>query len=222
MTARSIPAFQGRLVTLPGDLALPPALRDWLSAALAACLDHPRARPAWCNPALRPPLHYPVELLVLSRQVATGLGVGEDALGAHLADPDLDLPAAQAHRIALVWAPDEIAALLDPLDPGPDLFAWAITLPHEIMHLKLFAEHGGGRLPTELAEMEGDIGHALFDISTGYGIRPLEVSGTPRWSDSAEEALADMEDHVEEAAETIALQVFQGDLDPGHLRAFLP
>ena len=94
--------------------------------------------------------------------------------------------------------------------------AWLATFFHEIEHMRLFQENACGITPADIDVMSGsgEINNDLFDMSTGYGIRPLRIEGAEIWAESAEHASDLMEEHVEERGRAGAITVLQGDLSP--------
>lgn len=104
-----------------------------------------------------------------------------------------------------VCSPDETHNLMFEAE------AWLNTLTHEIAHALLFCKHSGGHSPATIDMSECDIEHSLFDVLTGYGIAPLTICGKPHWSESADEALNDMEEAVEEWGKAMLQKTVSND-----------
>jgi len=62
--------------------------------------------------------------------------------------------------------------------------------------------------------MADETGRDLFDISTGYGIRPLYYDGVGGWAGNAEEADEFMEGYVEARGRAMAETLFVNELSP--------
>jgi hypothetical protein len=157
---------------------------------------------------------------------------GDDCLGLHLIYmPDgimidsHDGPYLHRNICLVVYDREELVArLAQDLDGLCDweqdlaLFteAWLVTFFHEIAHMRLFQENACGIVPADIDVMSGsgEINNDLFDMSTGYGIRPLRIDGEDVWANSAAEASGMMEAHVEERGRAEAIRVLQSDLAP--------
>ncbi len=169
-----------------------------------------------------------VHVLLCSRasmDIAFGM---EGALGVHLVStPDGDpfgeeSAIAREYRVAIVCDRDEFLERLADLAQGDVnparyldeyLCAWANTLFHELEHVRLFAENAALARPSDIESLSdaGEIDHDIFDVSTGYGIRPLEIEGRAVWADDCDEAREMMESFVEEGGRALMARVLHGD-----------
>lgn len=153
-----------------------------------------------------------VEVFLCSREtVADVFDLDERTLGAHIittpeSDPFCDEAAfARRYRIVIVIDRDEIERRRDELieDLGSHAeeaeAAEATTLFHELAHVALFASNANRNSPADVDVLSdaGEIENDMFDMSTGYGIRPLLIDGREHWSNSADEAMQDMEEWCE-------------------------
>lgn len=153
-----------------------------------------------------------VEVFLCSRETAADVfDLDERALGAHIittpeSDPFCDEAAfARRYRILIVIDRDEIERRRDELieDLGSHVeeaeAAEATTLFHELAHVALFASNANRNSPADVDVLSdaGEIENDMFDMSTGYGIRPLLKGGEEHWSESANEARQDMEEWCE-------------------------
>jgi hypothetical protein len=91
---------------------------------------------------------------------------------------------------------------------------WLVTLPHEVHHVLWFAGNGSFNSPADLDTMEEEVGHDLFDMNTGYGLRPLILEGEAFEPENAEDATELLEMMVEERGRLMAERVFRDDLGP--------
>jgi hypothetical protein len=180
-----------------------------------------------------------VEVILCSPQALEDLFEQPDhVLGVHLvstpdANPfDEEAPHACAYRIAIPFDPEvvmnkirdavmDIDGEVDEADLVHGAMGWLVTLPHEIHHVLWFAGNGSFNSPADLDVMEEEIGYDLFDLSTGYGIRPLLIDGAEVEPGDAEEAALLMEEMVEERGRLIAERVFRDDLGPERFLALL-
>jgi hypothetical protein len=110
---------------------------------------------------------------------------------------------------------------IDEADLVHGAMGWLVTLPHEVHHVLWFAGNGSFNSPADLDVMEGEIGHDLFDLSTGYGIRPALIDGAEVEPEDAEEAALLMEEMVEQRGWVMAERVFTGDLSPDRFLSLL-
>jgi len=173
-----------------------------------------------------------VEVILCSPQALQDLFEQPDhVLGVHLvstpdANPfDEEAPHACAYRIAIPFdaevvmgrirdAMTDVDGSVDEADLVHGAMGWLVTLPHEVHHVLWFAGNGSFNSPADLDVMEGEIGYDLFDISTGYGIRPALIEGREIEPEDAEDAARLMEEMVEERGRRMAERVFTGDLSP--------
>ena len=161
-----------------------------------------------------------------------------NVIGVHLVStPDLDpfaddAPHARAYRVAIPFdaevvmgrirdAVTDIDGTVDEADLVHGAMGWLVTLPHEVHHVLWFAGNGSFNSPADLDVMEGEIGHDLFDLSTGYGIRPALIDGAQIEPEDAEEAALLMEEMVEQRGRGMAARVFTGDLSPERFLSLL-
>lgn len=180
-----------------------------------------------------------VEVILCSQNAMEALFEQPDhVLGVHLvstpdANPfDEEAPHACAYRIAIPFdaevvmgkirdAVTDIDGEVDETDLVRGAMGWLVTLPHEVHHVLWFAGNGSFNSPADLDVMEGEIGHDLFDLSTGYGIRPALIDGAEVEPEDAEEAALLMEEMVEERGRLMAERIFTGDLSPDRLLQLL-
>lgn len=173
-----------------------------------------------------------VEVILCSPQALEDLFEQPDhVLGVHLvstpdANPfDEEAPHACAYRIAIPFdaevvmgkirdAVTDIDGEVDETDLVHGAMGWLVTLPHEVQHVLWFAGNGSFNSPADLDVMEEEIGYDLFDLSTGYGIRPALIDGAEVEPGDAEEAAHLMEEMVEERGRHMAERIFAGDLSP--------
>lgn len=203
----------------------------WFASAISRLSEHRDVREVSLNQEIPAGASTEVDVILCPPEALTNLFELEDnILGCHnLTNPDCDpfkegRPSASRHRILIGWDADAVRDhIFDPafFDPQEGAMAWLITFTHELQHVVLFAENGSLNSPADLESLEDEIGRDLFDISSGYGIRPLKVDGREVWADDAEEAHSLMEAYVEERGRDMAEEVFEDDLSPGHLVAFL-
>lgn len=180
-----------------------------------------------------------VEVILCSQNALQELFEQPDhVLGVHLvstpdANPfDEEAPHACAYRIAIafnaevvmnkirdaVWDIDE---LVDETDLPIGAMSWLVTFTHEVHHVLWFAGNGSFNSPADLDVMEGEIGYDLFDLSTGYGIRPALIDGEEVEPQDAEDAAHLMEEMVEERGRRMAERIFTGPLSPERFLALL-
>jgi hypothetical protein len=180
-----------------------------------------------------------VEVILCSPQALEHLFEQPDhVLGVHLvstpdANPfDEEAPHACAYRVAIAFEAatvmerirDAVAGfdgVVDEAELVHGAMGWLVTLPHEVHHVLWFAGNGSFNSPADLDVMEEEIGYDLFDLSTGYGIRPLLIDGAEVEPGDAEEAAQLMEEMVEERGRRMAERVFAGDLSPERFLRFL-
>lgn len=171
-----------------------------------------------------------VEVILCSQNTMEDLFEQPDhVLGVHLvstpeANPfDEEAPHACAYRIAILFdaevvmgrirdAVADFDGVFDEADLSIGAMGWLVTLTHEVHHVLWFAGNGSFNSPADLDVMEGEIGHDLFDLSTGYGIRPALIDGAEVEPEDAEEAALLMEEMVEERGRLMAERVFTGEL----------
>ena len=84
---------------------------------------------------------------------------------------------------------------------------------HEIAHALLFAENAALMSPADIEALSdaGELDHDIFDCSTGYGIRPLEIGGTDISADDMEQAEELMEIYVEALGRRMMHKVLKDD-----------
>lgn len=153
-----------------------------------------------------------IELWLCSRETADEVFGQAGAMGFHqIETPDSDpfgdeSASARAYRVFVVCDRDEMEAEIREARPyGPQevlLTAgdWAATLHHELAHAALFAANANMNTPADIETLSdaGEIGNDLFDMSSGYGIRPLTISGRDVWAEDADHARDLMEAWCEE------------------------
>ena len=198
------------------DISAP--IRDWLARAVVRIAQDPALRNLRDQGVVaQGGALAQIQILLCHPEDAIEIfEASEDTLGLHLvANPDCDpfgdeAPCARAYRILIPWDQDRLNRLVQEdwdlngfLDPGEAALSWASTIGHEIGHVLLFAENGNFNSPQDLDLLEDEIGHDLFDFSTGYGIRPLLVDGLLEEAQDAEHAHLLMERHVEEVGRAI-------------------
>jgi hypothetical protein len=159
--------------------------------------------------------------------------LGVDLVSTPDADPFGDeAPHARAFRVAIPFDAGWVLDLVRDAVAAPDgtvdeaelvhgAMGWLVTLPHEVQHVLWFAGNGSFNSPADLDAMEGEIGHDLFDITTGYGIRPALIEGEEAEPHDAEEAALLMDEMVEERGRLMAERVFRDDLGPERFLALL-
>ncbi|PZO58716.1 MAG: hypothetical protein DI635_16175 [Pseudoxanthomonas suwonensis] len=153
-----------------------------------------------------------VTVWLCSRETMSDVFGHDGCLGLHLVStPDTDSfrddsPSARALRLLVVSDETEIRARLveeiaadGPAAPGhvgEYEEAEIATAFHEIAHAVLFATNSNLNSPhdVEAARERRDCDFDLFDMSSGYGIRPLPgEDGSPVWADDLDEARDMME-----------------------------
>jgi hypothetical protein len=162
----------------------------------------------------------------------------DHVLGVHLvstpdANPfDDEAPHACAYRIAIPFDPEVVMdkirdavadfdGTVDEADLVNGAMAWLVTVTHEVHHVLWFAGNGSFNSPADLDVMEEEIGYDLFDLSTGYGVRPIVIGGTEIEPAGADDAVTLLEDMVEERGRLMAERVFTGDLGPDRFLSLL-
>jgi len=110
---------------------------------------------------------------------------------------------------------------VDEADLVHGAMGWLVTLPHEVHHVLWFAGNGSFNSPADLDVMEDEIGYDLFDLNTGYGIRPAVIGGTEIEPADADDAVTLLEEMVEERGRLMAERVFTGDLGPDRFQTLL-
>ena len=145
-----------------------------------------------------------IDVLLCSRETALEVFDKEDGLGFFLVDTpdtdpfDEDAPYAKRLRVLVVSEKSEIEDRLRE-EIEADGHSWemyfssfqmaeAITVFHEIGHAVLFAKNSCGMSANavELLSDAGDLNNDIFDMTSGYGIRPLpDESGEEIWADDA-------------------------------------
>ena len=208
-------------------LPLPADLRAWFEGALAVAADHPLMLPGAVNTGYPPGSLREIDVILCRRDdLVSAFGAQDQTMGMHLiatadGDPfDEEQPYATRYRVAIAWDPVWIARLvaedaIDEDDIEIDVEAWLATLTHELQHVLLFAENGNFNSPNDVDTLSGELGHDIFDVSTGYGIRPLLVDGEETWADDIDQARDQMEAHVEERGRIMAQSIFTGPFSAG-------
>lgn len=152
-------------------------------------------------------------------------------LGLFLVDtPELDpfgdeAPAARALRVLIRWdahtarqeiveAVQDFDGSFDPAELPIGAMGWLATLTHEIHHALWFAGNGNFNAAADLDVMTDDIGQDLFDIVTGYGIRPPVLDGQEVEPEDAENAHLLMEEMIEARGRRLAEAIFTDALAP--------
>ncbi|MCA9771095.1 MAG: hypothetical protein KC466_01725 [Myxococcales bacterium] len=212
---------------------IPSPILEFLRAGMERMGADPDMTVAAVAPHLIPPGELnEVEVILCSQSAMEFLFEQPDhVLGVHLvstpdANPfDEEAPHARALRVAIPFdaevvmgkirdAVADIDWTVDEADLVHGAMGWLVTLPHEIHHVLWFAGNGSFNSPADLDVMEGEIGHDLFDLTTGYGIRPAVIEGEEIEPEDAEDAVALLEEMVEERGRLMAERVFTGDLSP--------
>lgn len=219
---------------------IPAPILDFLREGVARINEDPDMRVTAVATDLIPPGELrEVEVILCSQNAMEDLFEQPDhVLGVHLvstpdANPfDEEAPYACAYRIAIPFDPEvvmrkirdavtDIDGSVDEADLVHGVMGWLVTLPHEVHHVLWFAGNGSFNSPADLDVMEGEIGHDLFDLSTGYGIRPALIDGAEVEPEDAEEAALLMEEMVEERGRLMAERIFTGDLSPERFLSLL-
>lgn len=232
------PALLREIEIAPTEVPAP--ILNFLRDGVARMNADPDMSVAAVAPELIPPGDLEeVEVILCSRIAMRDLFEQTDhVLGVHLVStPDTDpfeeeAPHARAFRVAIPfdagWVLDRVRDAVTDIDGSVDeadlvhgAMGWLVTLPHEVQHVLWFAGNGSFNSPADLDAMEGEIGHDLFDITTGYGIRPLLIDGGEVEPRDAEEAALLMEEMVEERGCIMAERVFRDDLGPERFLALL-
>lgn len=180
-----------------------------------------------------------VQVILCSQNAMEDLFEQPDhVLGVHLvstpdANPfDEEAPHACAYRVAIPFdaevvmgkirdAVTDIDGSVDEADLVHAAMGWLVTLPHEVHHVLWFAGNGSFNSPADLDVMEGEIGYDLFDLSTGYGVRPALIDGAEVEPEDAEEAALLMEEMVEERGRRMAERTFIETLSPDRFLSLL-
>jgi hypothetical protein len=211
------------------EFDLPPTnasgeVMDFMRAALTRIQDHPLMQVRNINPDIPCGASDSAEVILCSPQALEDIfEMNENTLGFHnITNPDCDpfadeAASARLYRVMIAWDPEWVGRHIEEASMGSiedSTMSWLVTLTHELQHVVLFAENGAMNNPADLESMEGETGRDLFDISTGYGIRPLNIRSVDVWAGSAEQAGIDMERYVEARGVMIAEDVFRDDLSP--------
>jgi hypothetical protein len=248
VTARTL-QVRLRLLEEVGDLDQldelnidPTRITDPILEFLRSAVDRINADPDMAVSAVAPDLIPPgglaeIELVLCSPEAFKDvLEQPDNVLGVHLVStPALDpfgeeAPHARAYRIAIPFdaevvmgrirdAVTDFDGTLDEADLAHGAMGWLVTLPHEVQHVLWFAGNGSFNSPADLDVMEGEIGHDLFDMNTGYGLRALLLDGEEVEPENAEDATKLLEMMVEERGRLMAERVFRNDLGPGRFLA---
>lgn len=232
------PALLREIEIAPTEVSAP--ILDFLRDGVARMNADPDMSVAAVAPELIPPGDLEeVEVILCSRSAMRDLFEQPDhVLGVHLVStPDTDpfeeeAPHARAFRVAIPFETgwvmgrvrDAVAApdgTVDESDLVHGAMGWLVTLPHEVHHVLWFAGNGSFNSPADLDVMEGEIGYDLFDLSTGYGIRPALIDGAEIEPEDAEEAALLMEEMVEQRGRAMAARVFTGLLSPDRFLSLL-
>jgi len=216
-----------------GPTGIPAPILDFLREGVGRMNADPDLTVTAVAPDLIPPGDLrEVEVILCSPQALQDLFEQPDhVLGVHLvstpdANPfDEEAPHACAYRVAIAFEAatvmERIRDAVADFDGAVDedelvhgTMGWLVTLPHEVHHVLWFAGNGSFNSPADLDVMEGEIGYDLFDLSTGYGIRPALIDGREVEPEDAEAAARLMEQMIEERGRRMAERVFTGDLSP--------
>jgi hypothetical protein len=199
-------------------------LMDFMSAALERIQVHPSMSVSDINPEMPCGASDSVEVILCPPAALLDFfDMDEGCLGCHnVTNPDFDpfgdeSPSARTYRVLIAWDPEWVRSHIEEASIGSiedSTMSWLITLTHELQHVVLFAENGALNTPADIESMEDETGRDMFNISTGYGIRPLNIRGVDVWAEDAEQANIDMERYVEARGVMIAEDVFTGDLSP--------
>ena len=219
---------------------VPDRALDFLRSAVNRINADPDMAVSAVAPDLIPPGDLAeIELVLCSPEAFENvLEQPDNVLGVHLVStPDLDpfgeeAPHARAYRIAIPFDADVVMGrirdavtdfdgTLDKADLAHGAMGWLVTLPHEVHHVLWFAGNGSFNSPADLDAMGDEIGHDLFDMNTGYGLRPLLLDGEEFEPEDAEDATELLEMMVEERGRLMAERVFRDDLGPGRFLALL-
>jgi hypothetical protein len=219
---------------------IPAPLLDFLREGVARMNADPDMTVTAVAPDLIPPGDLTeVEVILCSQNALEDLFEQPDhVLGVHLvstpdANPfDEEAPHACAYRIAIAFdaevvmdkirdAVADFDGVVDEADLSIGAMGWLVTLTHEVHHVLWFAGNGSFNSPADLEVMEDEIGYDLFDLSTGYGIRPALIDGADVEPEGADEAALLMEEMVEERGRLMAERIFTGDLSPERFLSLL-
>jgi hypothetical protein len=214
----------------------PDTLIAWWCKALAALSQDPRLTGPWRNPDLQAAGlgrdSIEIEVLLCSRMSMEIIAEQSDkTLGVHLiSTPDLDpfgedSPSSRAYRVLVVSDVDEFLRLTGDLaqdDVSPHQYleeyirSYLNTVFHEVGHAVLFAENANMLPPNDIESLSdgSEINNDLFDCSTGYGIRPLNINGEDIWADDMENANDLMEIYVETLGHKMMGNVLTKDIHP--------
>jgi hypothetical protein len=209
----------------------PETLVAWWRKAMARLETHPR----FASPARNPDMvkqelgreQADIHVFLCSRPSLIALSDQEKALGVHLVStPDHDpfkeeAPYSREYRALVVSDRNEFLSYVkeeaeadynNPRYLGEYVEAYANTVFHEIAHILLFAENANLLPPNEISNLSdaGEIDNDLFDHSTGYGMRPLEIDGKPVWADTIDEAGPLMERYVEDLGRELMAWTLHG------------
>lgn len=222
----------GRLDLTP--TFMPDALLAWWQGVLEKVAATPRFATPSINPDLAKHLDAPaggdrISLIFCARDGLEALtGAPKSVLGIHLLSPvDHDAfgegdMTPKTHRLLVVSDRSEFLALTADLakdNTDPENFqdeyveAWLTTAFHEIAHALTFAENAGLLSPLAVEDLSdiGETSHDIFDCSTGYGIRPLDIKGYSLWAEDMEDAQDLMEAYVEDLGREIMHDALQGE-----------
>lgn len=189
----------------------PESLIDWYDQALGA-LDLnvlPDLEKDW---GFEADLPSEIDVLLCSRESAIEIFDQDEAHGLFVVNtPDTDpfneeTPYSAHLRVLIVSEKSEIEERLRE-EILADGHAWdryvgyyqkaeAVTGFHEIAHAVLFAKNSCGMSANavELLSDAGDLNNDIFDMSSGYGVRPLpDEDGNVVWAESAADAGSMME-----------------------------
>ncbi|MBO9428246.1 hypothetical protein [Sulfitobacter sp. R18_1] len=213
------------------DLELPATnlsgeLFEWFQNACQAAADHPLMQPKKINDHIPEGEAATIEVVLCHpKTLGEVFDIGPRALGIHnisVADCDPfgdDSCYTDKQRVLISWDAEFVSNLIqesayDEQDYPNAAMAWLTTLTHELQHVRLFMENGNFNTPKDIEVMEEEIGHDLFDISSGYGIRSLDVGGDDHEPEDMEDARALMEEHVEDYGRRMTDTLFTDDLSP--------
>jgi hypothetical protein len=205
---------------------------DWLQKACDVILEHPLMKPSWINSEFPEGDCADIEVIVCDASCAVDVfDLPDNAMGLHMThSPDCDLfgedaPYTRKARCVIFWDKKMATSqILGDVVTRHDLecsgISWLGTLTHELQHALLFMENGNFNSPNdvEIMNASGEVNNDVFDVSSSYGIRSLNISGIEFDGEDADDQCALMEEYVEQRGMRVAESVFADDLS---LEAFL-
>jgi hypothetical protein len=205
---------------------------DWLQKACDVILDHALMKPSEINTEFPEGDCTDIEVIVCDASCAVDVfDLPEEAMGLHMTHtPDCDpfieeAPYTRKARCVIFWDKKTATSqILGDVVTRDDLeesgMSWLSTLTHELQHALLFMENGNFNSPNDVNSLEesGEVNNDVFDVSSSYGIRPLNIAGIEFDGKDADDQRDLMENYVEWRGLQIANDVFKGDLS---LESFL-